>query len=269
MVLCPFVFVLVSPGPFEVKPQPAEVASTHWVPLRSLLSPKPRTRETVDVTERMSRNRGAGTKWLLRCMLGPMTFSAIRLIPTESAHCPLPLDVIEQTSDNTLMGSIQELLLGYRPLPSQKQTLQLWGLTLGILADFLDMFPPHNAVKLWAYPTFTTPDLRLMLWLISYPLRKSNSRRALENDRRPLNHTAIDATSLAIPVDPQSGEDSKNNEVGITGLGVGRHDHTRLVETMLRGYFTRVQYAIVTWIALRGLTAAMAFIYLWRKLRKR
>jgi hypothetical protein len=48
--------------------------------------------------------------------------------------------------------------------------LLLWGLTLGILADFLDMLPPHQAVQLWKYPTFTVsaavllgraPDLTL------------------------------------------------------------------------------------------------------------
>lgn len=268
MVLCPFVFVLTSPGPVDLKPQPAEVASIHWVPLRFLLCPQLRTREAVDVTERMSRNRSMATKWLLRCMLGPMTFSAIRLTPSESSHSFLATEMAEKSTRRTSRGRIQEILFGYRPLPSHEPPVQLWGLTLGILADFLDMFPPHNAVKLWAYPTFTTPDLRLLLWIISYPLRRSNSREAVNDNRITANCTALDATSLAVPVN-SGPQDPRKSEAGISGLGVGRHDHTRLVETMLRGYFARVYCAILAWIALRGVTTALVLIYLWKRLRKR
>lgn len=45
MVLCPFVFLYMTPGREEMEMQPAEVASVHWVPLRVLLSPASRTFE--------------------------------------------------------------------------------------------------------------------------------------------------------------------------------------------------------------------------------
>lgn len=193
MILCPFIFVLASPVKLSL--QSAEVASAHWVPLRYLLSPQ-RTREAVDVSNRMSRN--PLVKQSLRYMLGPMTFPAIRLIPSESC--------------------------GQSP-----EDLQLWGLTLGIIADFLDMF---QAVEL-EYPTFATPDLRFILWIITYSLRWSS------RIRRP----NVDSTTAA-------------------HLEIGRH--ARHIDT-LNGYFTRVHYAVAVWLGFRT-TGLLVLVYLCLKL---
>ena len=88
MVLCPFVFVLTDPESPSLIPQPTEVAATHWVPLRALLSPSLRTHEHVDVSSRLGRKPGPLTKILTRLLLGKMVFSAIRLIPSESVFAP-------------------------------------------------------------------------------------------------------------------------------------------------------------------------------------
>ncbi|KAI5207700.1 hypothetical protein E4T38_03326 [Aureobasidium subglaciale] len=119
--------------------------------------------------------------------------------------------------------------------PPQQQPLILWGLTLGVVADLLDLLPPHNALELWSYPTFTMPDVRLIIWLSTYKFRKSK-RLQLEAGNLsmpPLVKEGLDAIS------PPEGE--RNDDVGMGGLGSGRSLKGRSFEsavgTMLEGYY--------------------------------
>lgn len=282
MVLCPYIFILTGHDVPSLRLQPTEVASAHWVPLRALLSPHLRTVENVDVSDRMASQRGFIARAILRIMLGRMMFSAVRLIPTESLHCSsIPGFISEDSSQDSSSSLAHWFTSSLRSQPgasaSTEKPLLLWGLTLGILADFLNELPPHNAVYLWKYPTFTTPDLRWLLSMISYSLRKRNLQRLNSGDG--LNQTAVDSHTAAIAVPTQSRSDQENIVEGIGGRGVrsyyGQVSHTdpryqsHAVGVMLDGYYDRVQLAIAVFLAIRGILGSAAILFLIRWLKRR
>ncbi|KAL9109608.1 MAG: hypothetical protein Q9227_005788 [Pyrenula ochraceoflavens] len=272
MVLCPFVCLLMTPGPVELRPQPSEVASIQWVPLRALLSPERRTKELINISDRIAKDRNWFSRAVLRSTLGKMTFSAVRLLPSESLHCSsidgfLPPD----RSQIPIKEAIRLVLTGHEALSLQptEQPLQLWGLTLGMVADFLDIFPPgNNSVKLWAYPTFTNPDLRFILWLVTFSLRRVNAKDALANGGRE-KLSAVDDSTATLAVHDLSEKRESQNSVGISGLGLGRPNHTRLVSTMLDGYFARMHWAIALWLALRTIFGTAMIALLFKRLKRR
>ena len=206
MVLCPFLFIYTKPDMPPLKLQPTEVASTHWVPLRVLLSPSVRTYEYVDVSDRFARQGGALMKMLIRSVLGKMRFSAIRLIPSESLYCsttaeffsPPECSNLQPHTKGSFSSQFYKWYLGDHAGSSARgRPLLLWGLTLGILADFLDQLPPHNAVKLWSYPTFTSPDTRFIIDVLSRNLKARNKAKLQGSG---LSQTAMDSETEATAV---------------------------------------------------------------------
>ncbi|KAI6967373.1 hypothetical protein KC318_g10116 [Hortaea werneckii] len=186
MVLCPYVFLLTTPHIPPLRLQPTEVAATHWVPLRSLQSPAQRTVAFEDVSSRLANQETGVKKWMLSLILGKMMFAAINLLPTESLHSaetPAP-DTGVQLQDNRHVQepsplSIPGLRKTFSQLtnpdpnpPKQDSPLLLWGLTLGVISDFLDLIPPHNALELWTYPTFSPLDVRFIVWLMTYRFKQ-------------------------------------------------------------------------------------------------
>jgi 8-oxo-dGTP pyrophosphatase MutT (NUDIX family) len=313
MVLCPYIFVYTSKHVPTVQPQPTEVAGVHWVSLRALLSPTLRTRESVDISARWAKRVGPTMHKLIRWTMGRMMFSAVRLLPTESVYASsIPGFIPAEGGDNlsTLSGWAQAPF----GAPSSnsvhdklafQQPLILWGLTLGVLADLLDQLPPYNAVALWKYPTFTVPDLRLIVFLMTRQFRKNtaeafssgswysqNNAQARARRRRP-SQTAMDATSHAIALSPadsppamgpastsisitqSSGTESRQTKrssfnqhsVGIGGLGVGKSPDYA-VGRLLYGYYDRVNWAIGTFLAYRA-TLTIGFTWwmvsLWKR----
>ncbi|KAL6234281.1 hypothetical protein BDW75DRAFT_212904 [Aspergillus navahoensis] len=278
MVLCPYVFLLTGCNSPVLELQPDEVASIHWVSLNVLLSPSSRTVENVDMTQRLASTGGLMARLASRAMMGYMQFSAISLTPTESLQCSVNLKrnlAIGQTT--TWLQRFKSTLCNSQRSLNQAPPLLLWGLTLGILADFLDMLPPHTAVQLWKYPNFTSPDLRLIVNVLTYQLRKRNMHQVKFGARRLPSNTAIDGETAALPV----GEMHKNddlNQVGIGGLGVGRYydssdkspdGSTYAVGIMLRGYYQRIRLALYIFIAWRMAIGSAAAFYVWRYLRRR
>ncbi|PLB39184.1 NUDIX hydrolase [Aspergillus candidus] len=279
MVLCPFVFLLTSPESPSLKLQPTEVASTHWVPLRALLSPALRTVEYVDMSQRLPTVGGFATRLACRAIMGLMQFSAIRLVSTESLYCNTTPGLIPTDTKLTPTPWFQRWKTpcggqqggsGERAPP-----LLLWGLTLGILADFLDMLPPHSAVTLWKYPTFTTPDLRLIVSLMTYRLRKQNTLRVRSGRRA--SDTAVDGQTAALPVTRAVDAESERNHVGIGGLGVGRYygssdrspdGNAYAVGIMLKGYYDRLRVAIYIYLAWRAALGSVAGYTAWKLLRR-
>ena len=278
MVLCPYIFVLTGKETPKIYPQPTEVAACHWVPLRALLSPNLRTREYVDTASRMAKQGGPVAQWLLRMLVGRMVFSAVQLLPSETVYASSIEDFIPPNQESRAA----ELLLGALPLPAEaarhrlafQKPLLLWGLTLGILADLLDVLPPYNAVRLWRYPTFTPIDLRALMWLFTRNLRKNNAGE-LSAGTWPAyaNRTAMDASTQALAVteaEPlrlaQPGM-KYSNEVGIGGLGVGSTPKDA-VGRLLAGYYERVNYAIIFFVMYRmalGSTVGYWLFKLWRR----
>ncbi|RAK72910.1 NUDIX hydrolase [Aspergillus fijiensis CBS 313.89] len=279
MVLCPYVFLLTCSDSPTLKLQPTEVASTHWVPLKALLSASLRTVEHVDMTQRLANMGGIMARVASRSLMGYMQFPAIRLAPTESLQSNTTPGL---TPKDEQRQSLFRRLTSWGRSSSADQDigisrpLLLWGLTLGIMADFLDLLPPHTAVKLWHYPNFTAPDLRLLINLLTYRLRKRN-RRLVESGARP-NNTAVDAQTAAVPVKEIdcNGSSSQNN-IGIEGLGVGQYygpcdkglnGSTYALEIMLRGYYDRLRLALYIFVAWRIALGSTAAFYAWKFLRQ-
>jgi len=279
MVLCPYIFLHTAKSTPRLHPSPDEVASVHWVPLRALLSQKLRTREYVDTASRMAKQGGPALQWLLRLLLGKMMLSAVKLVPSESVYASSVPGFIPATGESTFSG----LADGAFGIPSSNQglahlqPLMLWGLTLGVLADFLDMLPPYNAVRLWNYPTFTPLDLRLFVWIFTYSMRRNNAHDLSAGTwpykkRRRASQTAMDATSHAVAVTEGEPTSLKGqHEVGIEGSGIGSNPKDS-VGRLLEGYYSRMNWAIAAFLVYRT-TAGSAVVYylyrLWRKQQAR
>ena len=285
MVICPYIFLWMSPASPQLKLQPTEIAATHWVPLAALLTPALRTQQLADFSARLSHGHGALFKALIKSLpVGKMSLSAVRLIPSESLFSTSVTDFLPSTSKATtrilmLLRSFQPFLrpLSNSSLPSSPP-LQLWGLTLGILADFLDQFPPHDAVKLWTYPTFTPLDLRFFIWLVTYDKRRQNARNlndgtmdinapSSHGKRRPsvgeANQTAVDVTSAAI---------AKGDTTEVQGtIGAGRVRRNSATSSashstgaLLDGYFDRMKIALVLFTLWRVGATATAMVWALR-----
>lgn len=152
MVLCPFLYVINHDQHVRLCIQSAEVASAHWVPISRLLSADSRCLWYEDVSNRLARQESGFRRYALRFMLGKMTFAAVRLHPSASIY------------DHA------------KPRASKEIPLFLWGLTLGVMTDFLYALPPHSALELWTYPSFTSWDLRFIMWAMAYRFRSNKAR---------------------------------------------------------------------------------------------
>ena len=279
MVLCPFIYVYTCSVSPQLKPQPTEVASTHWVSLRALLSSSLRTQESVDVSDRFTQQGGYLTRLACRSIIGWMQFPAIQLVPTESLHCNSVPGFIPETEDSpsdSLSLLFQRFKTNKSTSTHNNRPLLLWGLTLGILADFLDMLPPYTAISLWTYPNFTTPDLRLIVTILTYRLRKRNMLQVKSDDRG--NQTAVDSQTAALPVVRRT----ENNDVGPAGkFGVGVPGSQQLdwrssenqerefyaVGVLLKGYYDRLRVAIMVFLAWRVAIGGVATYSAWKLFR--
>ena len=283
MVLCPYIYLLTSPSYPSQRLQPTEVASSHWVPIRALLSPALRTHEYADVSARLSKSELGIKRWFLQSMLSQMMFAAIRLEPSHSTHCasipgfvPVP----------TPRSAFAQALAADPAATTQKPPLLLWGLTLGVVSDFLEHIPPHNALELWTYPTFTSWDVRFALWALSCSFRAQKAREMSTSNPNPnsnSNSTSIPTSTTTtntqdLPglgsegVGPLFSADERQDkpEVGIAGLGVGSWGQTgrakmlergSAVNGLLEGYYPLVRRAVA--LALAGRVGVFAALALW------
>lgn len=270
MVLCPYIYLLTDPDPPALRLQPAEVGSTHWVSIRALLSPSQRTYWHEDVSNRLAKQEVGIKRWFLRAMLGKMTFAAIRLIPSQSKYCStipgfVPDDEGDKAGSNALTPGRSNWWNNAVASSSTDTPLLLWGLTLGIMADFLDLIPPYNAVRLWTYPTFTPYDVRFLLWTMSYRFRKNKEQVLAEyhNGQAPIVvEEGLDSIA------PQTNGSADPPESGISGLGVERY-YSRLgqknpatrssaVGILLEGYYDIVRKTVA--LALGARVSAFAVL---------
>ncbi|KAI6712512.1 hypothetical protein JHW43_004922 [Diplocarpon mali] len=264
MVLCPFVFLWTSPDLPPFKLQPTEVASTHWVPLRILLSPSSRTYEYVDVSDRFARRGGTVTKAIMRSVLGKMRFAAIQLVPSESLYCSSIVEFFPRGSDVQPPASLIKRLynwslVDHAALSEKTKPLLLWGLTLGILADFLDQIPPYNAVELWSYPTFTSPDVRWLLSILTGPLKRRNRQRLQAGGIA--NQTAVDNENEAVATGGNSCFISGSSD-GMKPCSPGHiKSRSYAVGILLDGYYDTARKGV--WIAASlRMVAATALVVL-------
>jgi len=262
MVLCPYVFLVTRHKTPPLRLQPTEVASTHWVPLTALLSSGQRGVILEDVSRRLANQETGVRRWMLRAMVGKMVFASIHLLPSESLHCTAS----PAESSSTVEASWSTKVLhpsGTRPA-AHESPLMLWGLTLGVLADFLDLLPPHTALSLWTYPTFTPWDVRFAIWALSYRFRQKKAReiQLIQESRAP--PTVVEEGRDGVSM-PQQG---RVREAGIHGLSTGTDQaffRTELkssaVGTMLEGYYDIVRKAVA--VALIGRASAALLLIAW------
>ncbi|KAF1833940.1 nudix family hydrolase [Decorospora gaudefroyi] len=277
MVLCPYIYLLTSPSYPCQRLQPTEVASSHWVPIRALLSPALRTHEYADVSARLAKSELGIKRWFLQAMLSKMMFAAIHLVPANSTYCATIPDFIpSEHVPSGPLDNVKEALMGPEArYKDRKPPLLLWGLTLGVVSDFLEHMPPHNALELWTYPTFTNWDVRFVMWAMSYRFRKQKSLEMSTTASSVSNTNSQDFPGVGSEA-IGSLEDENPGEVGIAGLGVGRGwgqtgrakmvARGAAVNSMLEGYYPLVRRAVAT--ALMGRIGVVALVALlaWRKM---
>ncbi|KAI9796407.1 MAG: hypothetical protein M1833_006179 [Piccolia ochrophora] len=284
MVLCPFVFLLTRHDVPPLKLQPSEVGSSHWVPIRALLSPSLRSFERCDVSDRLARQGGSITRALLRAMLGQMLFAAVRLTPSQSVYCTTSPGFLPEeptVANDTLFRSwrrrVQQWWLGdHAASPSHDRPLLLWGLTLGIMADFLELLPPYNALELWTYPTFTPADVRLAIWAMTHTFRKRKRKEVEEGKQRASVAVEHDQGPDSNP--PIAESKHQESKVGIDGYGVGgrrgraRQDRfgarSSAVGVMLDGYYDLVRKAVAVALLTR-LAVPTVLMILWVRMKRR
>ncbi|KAI9836263.1 MAG: hypothetical protein M1819_001600 [Sarea resinae] len=272
MVLCPFVFLVTQHEVQPLRLQPSEVGSAHWVSVRALLSPALRTFERADVTDRLASRWGMASRGFLRAMLGQMLFSAVRLVPTESLYSSTIPGFLPEPASNSIDGeaSYFERLMKWQPgeyggSTSTDKPLLLWGLTLGILADFLMLLPPHDAMQLWTYPTFSRRDVRFVVWMMTYSFRR---RKESELEHGEQGTTAaieegLDAVSAPTAEKPEVA----TGVVGMGRLGVG-NSQSSAVGLMLEGYYDLVRKAVTVTMIGRGALVVTLATTLWIRFRR-
>lgn len=285
MVLCPFVFLLTTNHLPPLRLQPTEIASTHWVPIRALLSPSARTYEYQDLSNRLAKQEFGIKRWLLRGMLGKMLFSAIRLVPSESTYCSSVPDFVPNSPIKT--SSVFTLASNYAgwftpPRLGTDRPLILWGLTLGVMADFLEQLPPHNTLQLWTYPTFSSPDVRFIVWLLSFRFRRQKQRELAQNPEQSPPAIELGLDQMPAPRRESQSEQQRRMpcEGGPSGLptfspGALRRRYgstSGAVGTMLEGYYELLRKGVV--IAVFGRAAAFIALaatltYHWRRRQRR
>ena len=273
MVLCPYIFLVTQHALPPLKLQPTEVASTHWVPIRALLSAEQRTVSLEDVSNRLANQETGVKRWMLRAMVGQMIFAAIRLLPSETVNCAASRADSEPVSKpdswSSRISSLWDPRRQIAPAPHE-QPLLLWGLTLGVLADFLDLLPPHNALTLWTYPTFTPWDVRFTIWAMSYAFKKRKIQEIQSGriPKRPAVAVELGLGTVSMP------SQERMNEVGLHGLGSGVDNEPSRMElkssavgTMLEGYYDIVRRAVA--VALIGRSSMIVAVVAWLYLRYR
>ncbi|KAI9884877.1 MAG: Phosphate metabolism transcription protein [Watsoniomyces obsoletus] len=299
MVLCPFVYLLRGHDPPPLQLQGSEVSSAHWVPLRALLSSSTRTIHQSDISDRLASKKNAVTRWIIRATLGKMIFAAIRLIPSQSVYDTftpglLPRDV---TSSKIIKSESQDDQRKTVPMSGSLQTIKaipdqpliLWGITLGIVADFIDLLPSsHGGLQVWYYPTFSAPDVRFWLAILSRRFRKQKEQQIMSRRMQESNEEgASTSNTLAVAVeegldavrsidvvqDPKTGASQVINQ---RPRSASVSSWSGLVGFMLHGYWDLVRRAVFVALLTRTLLAlaggglaARWILWKWASRRRR
>lgn len=188
MTLCPFVFVLT--GNPKLSLQPAEIDRAFWIPIAQLFSSQSGTSgyESVPLGDRLRLHDKPLIPRFLHpfiksWVIGSMKFGAIDL-----------LNPIDMTVSDPEPGNYDAV-----PSPPLESQLpyKLWGLTLGIITDLLEVIRPKTEILCLKYPTMEAPDLRLMLAIVSYNFRR-NKRKDFKSRVIPYREGTMDLTGYAL-----------------------------------------------------------------------
>ena len=218
--------------------QPTEVESAHWVPMRYLQTSELRTFQRCDISERFDRVQDGFIRHLLGLIVGQMLFTAIVLPPAESVYSvqvdvPADLGLDSNSPDVALL--IKSLFQPRKPPLIREKPIILWGLTLGITADFLELIAPLGLSKLWDMPTLSSWDVRFCTWI--FDQWQNPVPTAKDTPVKPLNE--------AYQV---NGTDNKTFATSFPGSGEGSSQHNRGAtprshyQTLRRGAITALVF---------------------------
>lgn len=247
--------------------QPSEVASAHWVPIRALMDPKYSTYWTQDIVGRGAREPSFIARIAGQMLSGPILVAATRLHPSESKFATESNEYLGVSAPPELRSSNQTIpLLFARPrlakIEDTGASLLLWGLTQGVVSDFLDMLPPFDTLKMWVYPSFTLLDVRLACWIFSYRYRKRYQRMVETSSEELLRR--IPASHDVVTL-----EDGTTRYFGRLRLDVkGRRSFAK-AESM-REYFNALRNGFIA--AMLGRVAILSlfvgFLWKWHRARR-
>ena len=193
---------------------------------------------------------------ITRVTAGYMLFGGIRLKPTESLYCSTASGFIPETRTldtwtECATHVISNAFTGYPAQPVEDdRSLVLWGLTMGIAADFLEMLDIHATSRLWYWPTFSPPDLRFIISLLTYRFRLQKMRELTTTTGRPGPNDVRVSGFDALTFTTSAMRQGIGSESGIAG------------GLLLEGYFDRLFKALYVALFARfgfGLTL-MAFL---------
>ncbi|KAL8650887.1 MAG: hypothetical protein Q9226_004957 [Calogaya cf. arnoldii] len=252
MVLCPFVFLQMRVDTKPLTLQPAEVHSAHWVSLRALTSPYLNTYIRSDVSQPFGRSESEFIRSLTHFLFGKVLIKGIDLVPTESVYCNSGADLLPSgpRASTFSSGVLPFLSSAGAAWEKPSQQLILWGLTLGIMSDFLRILPSCDPSKLWAWPTLSHVDHQFSIWLLTYAYRKQKLREI--ESSYPASDTKIGGAS---------GPGELDDTTFTTFQARSRKEvqDSALLE-MLGGYYDRAKTAVLLTLVLRigagGLLAA-------------
>ena len=263
MVLCPFVYLMLRYDTPPLDLQPSEVQSAHWVSLRSLLYPNLRTFERTDISDRAVHQRSLVVKSVLRFLAGQMMFSAVKLQPSESliyraAPKSASLGFESRTFKHSLFKTVSSWFNGERSQGTQSPLL-LWGLTLGITADFLENLDSAATANLWSWPTFSHWDIQFWVWALTRSFR----RRSLQELRASKQPSASRTPSERVGgVDTTTYTTSTVSHAKGPASGIaGAH--------LLDGYFAQMKRAVLLAFGVRLSAGVLLLVYLLGKIRQR
>ncbi|ODQ67580.1 hypothetical protein NADFUDRAFT_69357 [Nadsonia fulvescens var. elongata DSM 6958] len=160
MTLCPYVFILRDPNT-KITCQETEIAATLWVPVYQLKKEITKSGSSASwiTSNYASRMKLAYkgrffTNWIADFLgskfgVGELLFPAAN-ISSESVSIPAIY------SDDTLVSK-----------PAKKSVL-LWGLTHGMIIDFLEIIQPGSILPFIRWPTFSYLDVRFWIRLLSW-----------------------------------------------------------------------------------------------------
>jgi len=271
MVLCPFVFLVIKYDLPPLRLQPSEINSAYWVSLRALSAPSLKTYERCDVSDRLSRPSGWLLKAMLRMIFGQMLFAAVRLVPSESLCASSAPDFIPDQQErfmSAIRANLEWLLFDHAASSSPDRPLLLWGLTHGMMADFLNLLPSYGNAKHWVWPSFSSWDIRFIVWLLTYRFRKRKIEELFSTPREAPTIIGEGLGTLGLPNDPKDHDVDK--ALAESHLNGDLHSNIILFQRppsgisghMIEGYWSIVRKAIVIGLLIRCSIGA-ALISLW------
>ena len=189
-----------------------------------------------------------------------MLYPAAHLVPSESLFCSstpgfLPGEGASPWATRKLFARSESVAAG------AEKPLHLWGLTFGVVTDFLQLLDTHEQGKLWAWPTFSHWDIQFVLWLSAWKFR----RRALAKVQRQRGHSInVMEDGFASKLEPESralpGGEHVNGSDALLRQGAGG---------ILEGYFQEIKLAILVTLGARAGLGFVIALLLVRRFRRR